>query len=373
MTGLDVARAVAMLGMVIAHYAVPDGSGSVVDRLVTATNGRAMPLFVLLGGVGATILANRSTNPDRTLLIRAAVLYPAGLLLQEATLFIIIILQYYALFFALATLLRRLPTAALVAMAVVTGLAGGWTDQLLVDELPDFDGPSQYLTDPVGAIVGQVTELLVNGHYPFVPVGAFFITGMIIGRLDLRNQKLSAGLAAAGATIGVIAVVGGRAVLDAASPADRQNALERAGDAGFQWLSLFDTTGHSAMPAWVVSAAATSVAVVGGSLLLAQVLGRLGPTLLKPLIAVGRMALTFYVVQALLIHLAPHPLTTSTAQGLVTAIVIYLGFVPVAMLWLQWFDHGPLEWLLRTVAPTRRPDRMVNRPGGPTADGPGPA
>jgi uncharacterized membrane protein YeiB len=349
MGGLDLARAIAMLGMVIAHYAVFDRSGSNIDRLVSVTHGRAMPLFVLLGGIGATIVAGRAANPDRTLLARAAVLYPAGLLLQEATTFIVIILSYYALFFALAPVLRRLPTPALGLTGIFVWMVGTVTSRSELAALPRFDGPSHYLTDPVEAAAGSLSALIATGHYPLFPVGAFFIAGMLVGRLDLGRGRVQAALLGGGVVVGLAVIAIGDRVMNAASPAERQAALDDNGE--FVWRAMFDTTGHTGMAAWMLSAVGTSLAVVGASLLLVDRAPQPALVPLAPIMALGRMALTFYVVQALIIHLVPHPLSTSIEQGLATALIIYIGFIPIAALWLHLFDRGPFEWLLRRLAP----------------------
>ena len=70
--GLDVARAVAIAGMLIAHYTTLDGTGGPWRYLHRVVDGKAMPLFLLLGGMGLTLLTRRARHPVRAVLGRAA-------------------------------------------------------------------------------------------------------------------------------------------------------------------------------------------------------------------------------------------------------------------------------------------------------------
>ncbi|MEL6985425.1 MAG: heparan-alpha-glucosaminide N-acetyltransferase domain-containing protein, partial [Actinomycetota bacterium] len=120
-TGIDLARGLAMAGMVVVHFVSrfqqPDHD---LTELAALFHGRAMPLFMLLGGVGVTLLTARSATPDRDLAIRAVLLLGLGLVLTEYIDRLAIVLPSYGLLFVLAMAARRLPSAALLA-AVLPG------------------------------------------------------------------------------------------------------------------------------------------------------------------------------------------------------------------------------------------------------------
>lgn len=331
-----------MLGMVIAHYAWPDGSPGPLNTIATGVSGRAMPLFVLLGGVGVTILSERAARPDRALLIRAAILYPVGVVLQEVTTFIAIILQSYALLFVLATLFRRLEQRLLMGLSVMFTLVGAWSYQVVGPQLDRFGGPSDLIDNPPAAL----WSLLFNGSYPLFPMASFFLVGMVLGRLDLRSTGLAGWLAGTGTVVGVAAVWLANALADGTG----YDFDTRPADHSFSWTRLLDTTGHSEMPAWVLSATGTSVAVLGISLLVAPRLGGL----IWPMVALGQLALSFYVFQAVLVRFTPHPETTSLRQEFVTALAIYVGFMAFATVWRLRFRTGPLEAALRVGSSSRR-------------------
>ncbi len=350
--GLDLARAMAMLGMVIAHYVWPDDSGTAVDLLAGAMKGRAMPLFVLLGGVGVTLAVSRFPTPDRALLVRAGLLFALGLLAHELSEWVAVILQWYGLLFALSPLLRRLPTTALVAAAAGVAVAGGWTFQVL-GTWPRVAIAWHDLDSPVR--VGRA--LLVDGSYPLLPVGSFFLLGLVIGRLDLRSARVARHLAAIGTAVGlgslwlVDAIVATQGINPTVFDAAKRTPNPSGYDPSRFWATqLLDHTGHSQMLAWVVSAAGTSIAVVGLCLLLAP----RAKAFVGPLVSLGRMALTFYVFQIVLTQWVPFPSTTGHGQEMATTAAIYLGFAAFAHVWLRAYPAGPLEALLRIGSGRRR-------------------
>ena len=396
LVGVDVARAIAMIGMVIAHYVVRDPGGGALDSVRAFVDGRAMPLFVLLGGVGVTLAARRAAHPDRALLLRAVVLFPLGLLLQEVTVGIAIILQYYALFFVVAVGLRRLPGVGLWAVALVVTALGGVAFQL-TPTWPTYEGWAGW--SALGDAMwwkGLATALTVNGYYPLAPTLAFLAVGMWLGRQRLDSDRVAATMLAAGMVLGLVGYVGGRALASAVDTdgivrdaqtgrselaasiaadlarvdgisvaelrrrVDDSVTLERERDevlaslvdyhdhvvASFRVERLADAAGHSHMPAWVLGATGSATAVLGASLLAARRLER--P--LVPLVVLGQFALTFYVAQAVLIRWTVERGTTSIGAEFRLCAAIVVGFTLAALVWRRWLGRGPLEATLRLVA-----------------------
>ena len=102
-TGIDMARGLAMFAMTVVHFVgFRENDGEALATIASVFRGRAMPLFVMLGGIGVTFLTRRSTTPERDLIIRAAMLFALGLLLTEHIDRIAIILQSYGAFFILS-------------------------------------------------------------------------------------------------------------------------------------------------------------------------------------------------------------------------------------------------------------------------------
>ncbi|HEX2118195.1 MAG TPA: heparan-alpha-glucosaminide N-acetyltransferase domain-containing protein, partial [Acidimicrobiales bacterium] len=98
LVGIDAARALAFGGMLLAHFAAtrrPRDPGwlRAVDN---AADGRSAPLFCLLLGVGAGLLARRGTS-DLAFVRRGLVLFAVGLLVWPLVDRVYLILPHYGL------------------------------------------------------------------------------------------------------------------------------------------------------------------------------------------------------------------------------------------------------------------------------------
>lgn len=337
--GIDLARGLAMLGMVIVHYVWASNDTGFGAEVAQAMEGRAMPLFMLLGGVGVVLLSSRSSTPDRGLVIRAVILLVIGLILDAVNDRIAVVLQFYGLLFLVSPLLRRLSSPILLGAAAVSVAVGGVTFQTVGD-------PRQRSSfEAIGEGWPFLRSLIFDGYYPFFPVFAFFALGMVLARLDLRDRKVGATLAGVGTAVGL----GTLLMADVLADAFAVDPEAAATPGTFNGAALLDTTGHSAMPAWVISAAGTSVAVLGLSLLAA----RAAPALTRPVATLGTVALSFYVFQVLTTLIITSPNQTTLAREWLNVAILYGGFLVAAVIWKRWFRSGPLEALLRVGTPRR--------------------
>ena len=375
--GIDVARAVAQLGMLITHYTYFDGSGGDLRGITRFFNGKAMPLFVFLGGLGFTMLTRRAAHPVAQALARGGLLVVIGLLLVEHAPYIAVILQFYGLFFALGLLVRHLPNVWLLVLAGVTTLIGGWSWLYLAPDRVRYGGWAGWetVTDPRPLLI----DLLVSGSYPALPTFAFFLVGMWVGRQALDRRQVQLLLVGAGLALALVGFVAGETVTrattdrqeltrvvaqDDGASADRiQDRVERRGDSrrdavrvvvrereradGTAPLArLADPVGHGKMPAWVIGATGWSLGVLGLCLL---GYGR-WPRVLHPVACAGQLALTFYVLQALGLrwwYTEEWSKRYSYTGQLVACFLFFGAFVVLATIWRRLLSRGPLEALLR--------------------------
>src|SRR5680860_850504 len=166
--GIDAARALAIIGMVMIHFGPRgDDAEGVLGWLYSLAHGRASILFVVIAGIGVSLLG-RSAQEDATitLLYRSAVLLPLGLALQRLDHGILVILQYYAVYFGVAALALRLRDRTLLHAAAAVAVAGpvlylgAWIRQ------PEwFTRPAVELGAPLGAVA---VDLVLAGSYPVV-------------------------------------------------------------------------------------------------------------------------------------------------------------------------------------------------------------
>ena len=340
-TGIDVARALAIIGMMMVHVG-PTAAEGPTGRLYALPHGRASLLFVLVAGVGVTLLGrSRTTGRGRfrlTLLWRAALLLPLGLALQVLDHGAAVILQTYALLFVVAMVARELTDRWLLnaaGIAAVTGPGIFLWGTLRAPEV--YDRSPVTWGDPAGELVHG---LLLSGPYPVVVWTAPLLLGMWLGRRDLTSHAFAVRLLVAGS----ITAIASAAVSSVAE-------MGLAGPDAPEWVQLATSvTPHSQMPLWLLNGTGVAVAVLGAALLWTGKAGRAA----RPVVAAGQLALTIYVGHLVVLHLYPDRATATTvgAAGwrVVVASLVMLAF---AQLWRSRFPRGPLETLLRL--PSRTP------------------
>lgn len=351
--GVDAARAVAVLGMVIVHFGPNPVPDTVFGNLYEVPHGRASVLFVLLAGVGVALLAaGRSGDGPRwwatvwqargRLLFRAALLLPLGLWLQGLDHGVLVILQYYAVYFLLAALVLALPDRWLLVAGAFALLCGPVS--YFVGEMAKpgwFDGYPATLGDPLSRIS---RDLLLSGAYPLAVWSAPLFVGLWVGRRSLSSPAVGWWLLGVGLAVAVPFVSEG---LTAALGGPTGGT-----DPGFARLVTDEP--HSQMPLWMAGSIGSACAALGGTLLLVEKLPRVS----WPLVATGQLALSVYVGHLLLLdsyeELLRHEALPAAAT---TAGMFMLLAATTCMLWRAALPRGPLEaafatpwWAIERVA-----------------------
>ncbi|WP_144018936.1 heparan-alpha-glucosaminide N-acetyltransferase domain-containing protein [Demequina sp. NBRC 110056] len=325
--GLDVARAVAVLGMVAAHVGDDGTRGPETDGWgwLWVSHGFPSALFAVLAGVSMSLmLTRRSTVPiaDVTahhlratrirIATRGAILIPLGLVLAALETRIYVVLTGLGVMFLLALPLLAVRTRWLLSIAAVLVVGGGWVASVLDDA-----------TD--GDILGMTPfDALWAHRYPALVWMAYILVGLALGRLRLRADAVAGSLVAGGAALAVAVTL----------------AADALGD-GSWWWSLEP---HGYAPAEVARNMGVACLVLGACLWLARV----APRLLWPLRAAGSMALTLYVLQILVIWAAGDAIVLRPSN--VSLVALLLGLVAFACVWRATLGQGPLERVMSNVA-----------------------
>jgi len=335
--GIDLARGLAIVGMVAVHIGPTDITG-LAGRLYAAPHGRASLLFVLVAGLGVSLLArSRSGTRSSTgwrLGWRALLLLPAGLALQTLDHGVNVILQEYAVLFLLAILALRLSDRWVLSLAGTAALIGPLIILWGQLEAPAvFDRSSVTFADGPSQIVHG---LLMSGPYPVVTWVAPFLLGMWLGRQDLGSRRVAIRMVLVGGAVASVALLTARGLIAVLGPPI----------VGGDVRSLATSAAHSQMPLWLIGGTGTAVFVLGVCLLLADAL----PRATWPMRALGQLALTAYIAHLLALHLAAPQLTS---DDLGEAVALLLGFVVVlavmATAWRARFARGPLEQVLHVA------------------------
>ncbi len=344
LAGLDLARALALIGMLMVHVGPTNAEGA-TGWFYALPHGRASVLFMVVAGVGVSLMTTNRQDGARRMLWRALLLLPLGLALQMPDGAPMIILPTYAVVFVLAIELVRLSTPVLLGIAATAALAGPAGFLLGYLRAPDvFANAPVSLHDPAGAILHGI---VLSGPHPVVTWLFPFLAGVILGRLDLHDRTVQFLLVFVG---GIAALI--LTAIGLVSGVILADALAEPG-----WLWLLRRDAHSQMLLWLWAATACATTVLGAALWL----GERADTWLRPLTQTGRIALSFYVGHILALWGWPEALRADQpveAAGIALAITV--GTALAAMIWLRLFSRGPLEMLLQ-------PPWWRNQPPGQAA------
>ncbi|MGY1625136.1 heparan-alpha-glucosaminide N-acetyltransferase domain-containing protein [Geodermatophilus sp. SYSU D00965] len=336
--GLDVARALAVFGMLGAHVgAVPGDVRTTPWGWLGVVNGRSSILFAVLAGVSMALLSGRTrpvTGDELVrarirILIRAAWLFVIGGVLEALGTEIDVILGVYALLFVLALPFLRWPPRRLLLAAGVLAVVTPPADLLL----------AQFAEDN-GAYDTPFSSLAVTGAYPALIWWTFILVGLAVGRCDLTSTRVRLWLGAAGASLAFLGYgggwlttqwwAGGRPVAGPDGFSERPDMWDPV------WLT--GAAPHSGTTFELAGSVGVALVVIAVCLLLADRL----PRVVFPLAAVGSMALTAYAGGIVAVWLTGTLDYDTNGPWLLYILVT----MAAATVWRLVLGRGPLERLL---------------------------
>ena len=345
--GLDLARALAILGMVIVNYEIAmnaTGRGpGWLGTLTGALQGRAAATFVVLAGIGASLGAARaraSGDPaDRraarlTLLRRGAFLFVLG------TLFLPVwpadILHFYGVYLALGSVLLFARASLVVCSALL--LAAGAVAFLVFGDYFAHWNLVDFSYRGLGTLSGFLRNLFLDGWHPVLPWAVLYLVGLLLGRASLgeRGWRRQIGIVAA------VVLIAGESAAHFLAP----QGIETPGLG-----ALLATESVPPTPGYLVAGSATAVLVIVSC---CELVDSLPGKLLQPLESTGRLALSFYLGHVLIGLGFCEALGRLENQSLpfavTTSLIFFAACVLFAWLWCSRFKRGPLESLMRRVA-----------------------
>ncbi len=318
--GIDLARGLAVLGMVTAHV----GPGS---RWLEIADGRSAALFVVLSGVSVALMSGgahpvdgvRRVQSRVSILARAFVLLGAGVALAALNTPVVVILPTYALLFAVA--------ACLLGTRVSTLLAATGLVVLLAPPLRVLlEG---HITAELNG--GGIIDLVIGEYYPALVWIAYLLVGLAVTRADLAAPRTRTAMLIGGAVATVVGY-GSAAV------------LTRVLDAGPTLSRLITAAPHSSSTPEVLGNIGAALLTLVACLWLAERLPRLS----APLAATGALALTAYIGHLLVIWLlGPQVVWLPTVGGWLAFMAVIVG---TCWTWRATLGRGPAERVLHRIA-----------------------
>lgn len=362
--GVDVARALALLGMMATHI-LPGFDGPHVPWPQQLAGGRASALFAVLAGVSLALVSGRRRPPrgrsraaaSVRITVRALLIGAVGLTLGLLPTHIAVILGYYAVLFLLGLPFLGWSARALAVAAAAWAIAVPFASMALRPHLPPRVEGS-----PTPGALGEpwrlAADLLFSGYYPAAVWVTYLLAGMAIGRSNLRSARAAISMAALGAALAVGATLLSRVLLARPGARDAlradfpygitdpamQDAFLVHGFSGTTptgtWWWLAVVTPHSGTPLDLAQTTGCALVVIGLCLLLTRV----GARVWAAAFGAGAMTLSLYSLHVLVMAEGywPHLERDYGDQVLlVWGVGAFFALVPL---------RGPLEWLVGEIA-----------------------
>lgn len=370
--GLDVARAVALAGVVVMNWTVffnqwswsteghatgPDWAVRLFDPYQGVLTTRFAATFVTIAGIGVTLLARRVGGRAGldgvrwTLRRRGLALFVIGAVFSWA--WPGEILHFVGCYLVVGSFLLRLrPRHLLVAAGLVVAATLAlrmWIDHLLRTSAEAASW--WWLFEPdLGRPKGLVADLFVSGTHPLLPWLAFFFVGMALGHADLERPVVQRRMIGAG--IALVAVGYGASTL-----------ATRLYDG--VWQFTLRTTPLAPGPLYVLVTAGSSVAGIGA--VLAVVRRWPHAWLTARLALAGRMTLTLYLAHGLLAAAVVRWWYPQPQVGLLPSVALAVGFWAVAVtagaVVVGRLGMGPAERVVRRLGGESAARRLSRAPG----------
>ena len=371
--GLDMARGIALIGMIAVHTIEAGTRTGDMSLAWTLAAGKSAALFALLGGVGIAFMTGRTAAPRgmdalraaATPVVRGLIIALIGLTVGGLVAYAdaAVVLAYLGVMFALAGLLVPLRTRSLLVLGFGWAIVSPFISHVVRQSLPQAEPVNLglgALADP-----GSLLQTLVfTGAFPAFTWMAYICIGMALGRSALTSRLVIAKILAGGVLLTLVTSVASSILTDGfhlrqrlADDVASGMSLSRFTDylvfgadgtlptTSWWWLGLISP--HTATPLDLLHTIGTSLIVLGGCLALAKVFGTRFLLLAVP----GSMTLTLYTLHVL--ALQPLRGFSDNVHFLVQVVLL----CPFAIVWGRYYQQGPMERMLSTLTRALTPRR----------------
>ncbi|MDF1695561.1 MAG: DUF418 domain-containing protein [Saprospiraceae bacterium] len=350
--GIDVARALAIIGMIIVNFKVVFGSeGSAnLKSIASFFDGKAAAMFVVLAGVGIALMTNSAIkNTDNKKLRKAS-----SIILKRAILLFIIglsyvwiwpadILHYYGIYMIISLLfLSRSNFSLITGTIFFIGLFPILLFLINYETGWNFD-TLEY--ESFWSLQGFIRNLFYNGFHPVIPWTAFMLFGIWLGRQDLQDDAFIKKSFWVSLLVFCLIQVVSFALLYFGSAGDTTTYQELA--------PILGTAPMPPMPLYMVNGIAAATCTIAACIYLAKKYER--SFWVSIFSKTGKLALTFYVAHVILgmgcieIVSAKEFGSFSLKFSLLYALTFSLICIIFASVWLRYKKIGPLEWIIRKL------------------------
>jgi uncharacterized membrane protein YeiB len=350
--GIDVARALAVIGMIFVNFKVVFGEHGRpwVEYVASIFDGKAAATFVVLAGVGLALMTNsalKNNDSQRLKTARIRIAKRALFLFVVGLSYIVIwpadILHFYGIYMLVILLLltsneKTILMSAIALILLYPLLIGFWN----YETGWNFD-TLDYLD--FWSFNGFFRNLFFNGFHPVIPWTAFMLFGFWFGKQDLHNDKFVKKTFWMSTIIFISIQAVSYLSISILSEGNQEAALELT--------EILGTKPMPPLPIYMFSGIAIAFALISACILIAKKFEN--SFIIDALNKTGQLALTFYVAHVIIGMgiievINPSKIGNYSIEFSVSyAIVFSLVCVLFAVVWRKYKKSGPLEWVMRKL------------------------
>ena len=350
--GLDVARALAVIGMIIVNFKVVFGAEGLhwVKSVASIFDGKAAATFVVLAGVGLALMTNSAIkhNDRHKLKIakiriakRALFLFLLGL--SYMTIWPADILHFYGIYMVIILMVLAIKERTILILGstliffypmlmILWNYETGW----------DFISLSY---QDFWTFKGFIRNLFFNGFHPVIPWTSFMLFGYWFGKQDLHNDKFIKKTFLVSTLLFISIQILSYLAISFLAEGNKEATLELT--------EILGTNPMPPLPFYMFNGLSIAFVIISACILIAKrfedsiIIGALHKT--------GQLALTFYVAHVI-IGMGIMELVDSERMGnftiifsLTYALLFSLACIVFAVFWRKHKKYGPLEWIMRKL------------------------
>jgi uncharacterized membrane protein YeiB len=348
--GLDAARALAIIGMIIVNFKIVFGNegSSFFQNFGHLFEGRASATFVVLAGIGLALMTNRTVQSNDkielkkariTIVKRATFLFVIGL--AYTPLWIADILHFYGIymFITLLFITMRKHWALITSILLIVIYP-------LIMLIINYDTAWDFNTFEYAnlwTLTGFIRNLFYNGFHPVFPWVSFMLIGLWFGKHDLSDNRFLKKTAIASISVFILTLIVSRVLIAFLSEGNPTIVTELE--------EILGTSPMPPLPIYMISGSSFALFIISMSVLIAEKFKN--NVIILTLTKTGKLALTFYVAHVvvgmgIMFLFIPEKIGNLSIEfSIIYSLIFGLACIIFANIWLKYKQIGPLEWVIR--------------------------
>ncbi len=350
--GIDVARALAVIGMIIVNFKIALGSGGSesIKFFTGLFEGKAAAIFVVLAGIGIALMSNSAVKNNNNQKIKkikyklskkAIFLFIIGL--SYIPIWIADILHFYGIYMLITLFLLKSSKKLIISIALILTLIFPLLMLVLNYETGwDF---STFTYLDFWSINGFIRNLFFNGFHPVIPWTAFMLIGLWFGKQDLNNNKFIKKTIWLSAVLFILVQTISKVLIYFLSEGNQALAIELK--------QILGSSPMPPLPIYMISSSSFAIFIISLCILIAKKFKK--NIIITALNKTGQLALTFYVAHVI-IGMGIIEIINPKKMGLYSiefsflyALIFSFICILFAILWTNYKKTGPLEWIMRKL------------------------